>query len=142
MVLFLGTVCNPDVRGRPLRTVEAVPARRERADCRRAISASMAERMSCVSIPVRYQSVRQSNLHNRQSRPDFDEITNKLLLTATFALLWRSHTNNAEVLGSHEHMGWKRIEVGELIAIAFAVRVRFVIVLLEPQKSINTTARQ
>jgi hypothetical protein len=55
MVLLFGTVCNPDVRGRPLRTVEAVPARRERADCRRAISASMAKRMSCVFIHVRYQ---------------------------------------------------------------------------------------
>jgi hypothetical protein len=55
MVLFFGTVCNPDVRGRPLRTVESVPARRERADCRRAISASMAERMSRVFIHVRYQ---------------------------------------------------------------------------------------
>ena len=54
-VLFLGTVCNPNVRGRPLPTVEAVPARRERADCKRAISASMAERMSCVFILVRYQ---------------------------------------------------------------------------------------
>jgi len=43
------------LRGRPLRLVEAVPARRERADCRRAISASMAERMSCVFIPVRDQ---------------------------------------------------------------------------------------
>jgi hypothetical protein len=54
MVLFFGAVGEPDVRGRPLR-LETVPARRERADCRRAISASMAERMSCVFISVRYQ---------------------------------------------------------------------------------------
>src|SRR4051812_24271526 len=61
---------------------------------------------------------------------------------ATFTLLWRSRPNNAAALGSHECMGWKRIEVGELIAIALAVRIRFVIVLLEPQKGISTTARQ
>jgi hypothetical protein len=56
MVLFFGAARDPDVRGRPLRLVEAAPARKERADCRRAISASMAERMSCVFIPVRYQT--------------------------------------------------------------------------------------
>jgi hypothetical protein len=55
MVLLLGAVGDLDVRGRPLRLVEAVPARRERADCRRVISASMAERMSCVFISIRYQ---------------------------------------------------------------------------------------
>jgi hypothetical protein len=55
IVLFFGAVGNMDVRGRPPRFVEALPARRERADCRRAISASMAERMSCVFICVRYQ---------------------------------------------------------------------------------------
>jgi hypothetical protein len=55
MVLFFGAVGDPEVRGRPLRLVEAVPARRERADCRRAISASIAARMSRVFIHVRYQ---------------------------------------------------------------------------------------
>ena len=55
MVLFFEALANPDERGRPLRFVVAVPARKERADCRRAISASMAERMSCVFISVRYQ---------------------------------------------------------------------------------------
>ena len=55
MVLFFGAPADSDVRGRPVRLVEAVPARRERADCRRAISASMVETMSCVFICVRYQ---------------------------------------------------------------------------------------
>ena len=55
MVLFRGAPGDSDVRGRPLCLVEAVPARRERADCRRAISASMVETMSCVFICVRYQ---------------------------------------------------------------------------------------
>jgi hypothetical protein len=57
MVLLLGAggaVGESALRGRRLR-LEAVPARRERADCRRAISASMTERMSRVFISVRYQ---------------------------------------------------------------------------------------
>jgi hypothetical protein len=59
MVLFFGAVRDPDVRGRPLRLAEAAPARKERADCRRAISASMAEMMSCVIILVTYQRLGQ-----------------------------------------------------------------------------------
>ena len=55
MVLFLGAAADSDVRGRPLRLPEAVPTRRERADCRRAISASMAERISRAFIQLRYQ---------------------------------------------------------------------------------------
>ena len=55
MVLFCGAVGSVDARGCAPRLVEALPARRERADCRRAISASMAERMSRVFICVRYQ---------------------------------------------------------------------------------------
>jgi hypothetical protein len=54
MILFLGAVGDADVRGRSLRLVEPVPARKEQADCSRAISASMAESMSCVFIHVRY----------------------------------------------------------------------------------------
>ena len=46
MVLFFGVVGDGYVCGRPPR-LEAVPARKVRADCRRVISASMAERMSC-----------------------------------------------------------------------------------------------
>jgi hypothetical protein len=59
-VLFFGAPADSDAGGLPLRLPEAVPTRRERADCRRAISASRAERMSRVFIPVRYQSVRPS----------------------------------------------------------------------------------
>jgi hypothetical protein len=55
IVLFFGAAGESEVRGRPLRLVEDAPARKERADCKRAIWASMAERMSCVFIHVRYQ---------------------------------------------------------------------------------------
>jgi hypothetical protein len=43
MVLFFGAPADSDARGRPLCLPEAVLVRRERADCRRAISASMTE---------------------------------------------------------------------------------------------------
>ena len=55
MLSFSERPTGSETRGRPLRLAEAVPARRERADCKRAISASMAERMSCVFICVSYQ---------------------------------------------------------------------------------------
>jgi hypothetical protein len=59
MVLFFGAAGDgADPRGRPLRLPEAVLVRRERADCKRAISASMAERMSRVFIQVRLSKVR------------------------------------------------------------------------------------
>jgi hypothetical protein len=57
MVLFFGAVADSDVRGRPLRLV-AVPVRRERADCRRAISASMAINISEVVIAPLYQQLK------------------------------------------------------------------------------------
>jgi hypothetical protein len=41
--------------------------------CGRAISVSMAERMSCVFIPVRYQSVRQSSSDAVQGNPGATE---------------------------------------------------------------------
>ena len=56
IVLFLGAgsaAGESALRGRPLRFAEAVPARTERADCSRAISASMVERMSCVFIQAK-----------------------------------------------------------------------------------------
>jgi hypothetical protein len=48
MVLFFGAPRGSEAGGLPLRLPEAVPTRRERACCRRAISESMAKDVPCV----------------------------------------------------------------------------------------------